>query len=386
MAENGPFYLKPKGILQRNKYSWHRVAHMLYVDSPAFVGWSYSNTSADNTTGDVQTALDNLTFLRKFYKRFPEYASNSLWLSGESYAGHYVPQLAQVILKHNQHSEPKINLKGFLIGNPLIDDYTYVLGQWEFYKGLLYLSEATYDQLMKHCRRSTPGAPDYKGPDSSKCKMIKEQFAAEVGHHFLYNAAEFDCGFPFNDTDGSLRRSYVKTFNKVTAKMRVTPLYTGPINMPYGCESAEVTTYLNRRDVQVALHANQSGDAVPYPWMMCASDFGVELLNYTYDNDVKPLMQHLMDKGLRMLVYCGDLDADLPCAGTRMWLAQLHSTTPPGSYKPWYSTAFNQLAGHTQDYGSLTFASVRGAGHMVPYYQPERALHMFSQFIHGLPL
>jgi len=29
----------------------------------------------------------------------------------------------------------------------------------------------------------------------------------------------------------------------------------------------------------------------------------------------------------------------------------------------------------------LTFATVRGAAHMVPYAQPSRALHLFSSFV-----
>ena len=34
----------------------------------------------------------------------------------------------------------------------------------------------------------------------------------------------------------------------------------------------------------------------------------------------------------------------------------------------------------------LTFATVRGAGHMVPYTQPARALHLFEAFLANAPL
>lgn len=47
MSEMGPFF--PAGgskRLERNLYAWNRVANVLFLDSPAFVGWSYSNTSA----------------------------------------------------------------------------------------------------------------------------------------------------------------------------------------------------------------------------------------------------------------------------------------------------------------------------------------------------
>ena len=46
-----------------------------------------------------------------------------------------------------------------------------------------------------------------------------------------------------------------------------------------------------------------------------------------------------------------------------------------------------QVGGWTVRYShGLTFASVRGAGHMVPYTQPERAFHMFSSFVHNQTL
>lgn len=44
----------------------------------------------------------------------------------------------------------------------------------------------------------------------------------------------------------------------------------------------------------------------------------------------------------------------------------------------------NQVGGWVTEYGNLlTFATVRGAAHMVPYAQPSRALHLFSSFVHG---
>ena len=48
----GPYYPTPGGEwLRKNKHAWNLVANMLYLESPAFVGFSYSNTSSDDTTG-----------------------------------------------------------------------------------------------------------------------------------------------------------------------------------------------------------------------------------------------------------------------------------------------------------------------------------------------
>lgn len=123
LSELGPFYPKPGGkLLKANKYAWNKVANVLFLESPAFVGFSYSNTSADAIVGDARTADDSLEFLLRFFKRFPQYAHRPLHLSGESYAGHYIPNLAQRILRYNKKADKdaQINFQGFLVGKLII--------------------------------------------------------------------------------------------------------------------------------------------------------------------------------------------------------------------------------------------------------------------------
>jgi len=42
-----------------------------------------------------------------------------------------------------------------------------------------------------------------------------------------------------------------------------------------------------------------------------------------------------------------------------------------------------QVGGYVEEYNGFTLATVRGAGHEVPSYQPERALAMISSFLQG---
>ena len=57
-SELGPFYPTPGGkALVANKYAWNRVANVLFIESPAFVGFSYSNTTSDRVVGAVDIRL-----------------------------------------------------------------------------------------------------------------------------------------------------------------------------------------------------------------------------------------------------------------------------------------------------------------------------------------
>ncbi|CAN1848109.1 Putative serine carboxypeptidase-like 23 [Linum perenne] len=86
--EVGPFRINNTASgLYLNKYSWNSVANILFLETPAGVGFSYSNHSSDLLdTGDIRTATDSLQFLLHWLDRFPRYKDRQLFLTGESYA------------------------------------------------------------------------------------------------------------------------------------------------------------------------------------------------------------------------------------------------------------------------------------------------------------
>ncbi|XP_042314793.1 lysosomal protective protein-like [Sceloporus undulatus] len=115
LAENGPFHLNSDGTLYLNPSSWNQVANMLYIESPAGVGYSYS-TSEDTTIDDSQVAEDNYQALQSFFAKFPNFANNPFYVFGESYGGIFVPSLTSKIAE----GSASINLKGFGVGNGML--------------------------------------------------------------------------------------------------------------------------------------------------------------------------------------------------------------------------------------------------------------------------
>jgi serine carboxypeptidase-like clade 2 len=50
-----------------------------------------------------------------------------------------------------------------------------------------------------------------------------------------------------------------------------------------------------------------------------------------------------------------------------------------------YTHNFLQVGGYVQAYtDAFVFASVKGAGHQVPYFEPEKALILVSSFLKGM--
>lgn len=104
-----------------NPYSWNNVSNNLFIEAPAGVGFSYCDKASGCSHTDTSTANDNLASLVSFFTAYPELQKNPFWISGESYAGIYVPSLAFAIYNYNQGNPAfKINLKGILVGNGCI--------------------------------------------------------------------------------------------------------------------------------------------------------------------------------------------------------------------------------------------------------------------------
>ncbi|KAK9846351.1 hypothetical protein WJX81_002116 [Elliptochloris bilobata] len=125
--EHGPFTFKltPDNTvnLTLNPWSWSKVASVLYLDSPAGVGLSYSEVSSDYSTNDTTTARDSYAFLQQFFQLFEEFATLPFYITGESFAGVYIPTLAREVVEGNVAGNlPEMNLKGYAIGNGVTDE------------------------------------------------------------------------------------------------------------------------------------------------------------------------------------------------------------------------------------------------------------------------
>jgi carboxypeptidase C (cathepsin A) len=94
--ENGPLRIAKNGTgnddyiinLADGEGSWLDAADLVFVDQPVGTGFSYGNSFIDRMA-DGTTEFIN--FLAAFIRKYPEYKTIPIILSGESYAGKYLP-------------------------------------------------------------------------------------------------------------------------------------------------------------------------------------------------------------------------------------------------------------------------------------------------------
>lgn len=74
-------------LLTPNPYTWSKAAHVLYVDSPAGTGLSYTQGATSYATNDTATVEDLYAFLVGWLEQYPEFKGRPLYLAGERAAG-----------------------------------------------------------------------------------------------------------------------------------------------------------------------------------------------------------------------------------------------------------------------------------------------------------
>lgn len=105
LTENGDYLMPDNSTdLVKNPYSWNKNATVLYLDHPAGVGFSTCTGKEDCHASDLTDAEDNLAVMKAFFAAFPEYKTHDLWLTGESYAGIYIPNLLWQIDQWNTNA------------------------------------------------------------------------------------------------------------------------------------------------------------------------------------------------------------------------------------------------------------------------------------------
>ncbi|KAL8519990.1 hypothetical protein ACS0TY_010794 [Phlomoides rotata] len=364
-SENGPFRPSENGLV-RNEYSWNREANILYLETPIGVGFSYSaNSSSYEGVSDKITARDNLMFLQNWFLKFPQYKDTSLYITGESYAGHYIPQLAELMIEFNNKEKMLFKLKGIALGNPVLEFATDLNSRAEFFWSHGLISDTSYTMFTCGCNYSRYVSEYYRGSVSPICSKVMNLITTETSKFVDKYDVTLDVCIP-----SVLSQSKLLAPQQVREKVDV-------------CVEDKTVNYLNRRDVRKALHARLVG---LNRWLVCSNILDYQLLDI--EIPTINIVGRIIKAGIPVLVYSGDQDSVIPLTGTRKLLHRLArhlglpTTTP---YRVWFSGM--QVGGWTQVYGDiLSFATIRGASHEAPFSQPERSFVLFRAFLQGKPL
>nr|GMC55090.1 Serine carboxypeptidase-like 9 [Ipomoea batatas] len=301
------------------------------IDFPVGTGFSYATTAAAHQSDTFQAAHQAYEFVLKWLTDHQAFKSNSFYVGGDSFGGNLAPVITQVISNGNEKgNNPQINLKGYVIGNPVtfIGEGNY---QFQFANGMALISDELYESLKENCKGEAYRAkePNYNiNPENVKC--------LDDVNTFVQLTSNIQSGMILDPSCEELQTLKNRFTPRRFLDEKLTNLVSFNSFSPKKCREYlyDLSYYwVNDESVQEALHVQKGSIG---EWERCSQD-----LDYIIKIDSTiPYHVNLSAKGYRSLVY---------------------------RYRRTYSN-------------KMTFATVKGAGHTAPEFKPSQCQAMISKW------
>ncbi|KAF4023706.1 hypothetical protein G4228_015336 [Cervus hanglu yarkandensis] len=360
------------------------IANMLYLESPAGVGFSYSDDKS-YATNDTEVAQSNFEALKDFFCLFPEYKGNELFLTGESYAGIYIPTLAVLVMQ-----DPSMNLQGLAVGNGLssYEQNDNSLVYFAYYHGLL--GNRLWSSLQKHCcSENKCNFHDNKQPECVTNLQEVSHIVSSSGLNIYNLYAPCAGGVPSQvryEQDTVMVQDLGNIFTRLPLKRvwHQMLLRSGEkVRLDPPCTNATApSNYLNDPQVRKALHIPEQ---LPR-WDLCNFLVNIQYQRL-YQSMCSQYLKLLTAQKYRILLYNGDVDMACNFMGDEWFVDSLNQKMEV-QRRPWlvdYGESGEQIAGFVKEFSHIAFLTIKGAGHMVPTDKPQAALTMFSRFLNKQP-
>ncbi|CAF4648561.1 unnamed protein product [Rotaria sp. Silwood1] len=358
-AEIGPFRFQDENTIIENNGSWNTFANLLFIDQPVGTGFSYIDT--DSFIHQLNTMANQfLSFLDRYIEVFPELLQNDIYLAGESFAGQYIPYIAQEILTKRMD----LKLRGLLIGNGWIDPIT-------MYES--YLPFAVANNLVQN------NSVLYNNI-ANQVKICQNALSKKV--HVFETACE-------SILDQIMEHGAMNNHNTTKENGRCVNMYdvrlddTWPhCGMNWPPDIKYVTLYLHRQDVMLRIHVNSNKSG----WTECANSVWKAFRAYYSIPSIK-LLPDLLRK-IPIVLYSSEYDlicnhwATEKMIDTMTWNNGTGFDLGNGTLalpEPWIVD--DEPAGLIRTARNLTYIFFYNASHMVPYNYARRSRAMLHQFM-----
>lgn len=336
--ENGPLGFKNSNVVT-NPYSWNEKVHMLYWDQPVGTGFTTGLEYAENED-DVANYFHKA--LVQFFDKHPRYKGCPLYVTGESYAGKYVPYISTQLSQ-----DDSINLQGIAIGDG------WMKPQMQIYRQLIYGYEMGFIDSKQKAM--------FTKMHDTFCNMLREKESNQSTDKFTWTEV---VNFGNSITQGILKCGGNPDIYDVRRWADVS-LDT-------------LSRYLNHSAVKEAINV-----PTELKWS-CSDDVGPVYEGLISDNmiDVPDSVFTDLLVNYKMLFYTGNFDMSCGYTGTEIMLQEIN-----------YQTQWNDLdrqiwgypdgstMGYIKSLDKLTQIVIPDAGHLVPISKPEISREMLYKWI-----
>ncbi|KAF8959809.1 serine carboxypeptidase [Flammula alnicola] len=348
--------------------SWNTNANVFFIDQPIGVGFSYAEHGEFVGTSE-DAAKDVAAFVSIFFENFSQFKGRAFHMAGESYGGRYLPLFASAVYDQNAQlvaaGLTPVNLQSVMIGNGMTDSFKMFLSYYD-----MACSPASVAPVVNVATCVAMKAT-VKRCDKWMKASCEDQYDA------------ISCGAAASFCQSTYAVPYRATGRNVYDISK--PCEGGPSDLCYP-QTQFIRDYLDDPSVRSLLGVDPS---ITNNFTSCSRDVGMafgatqDILHPTAD-----YVAALLERGVRVLIYVGSYDWICNHIGNERWTLALewsgHAEFAKQELRDWIVDG--KSAGKTRSAKGFTFATVQGAGHMVPYDKPKESLEMVQRWIAGKEL
>lgn len=340
LFELGPWLVNQEIKLEPNPSSWNKIFGLLFLDNPIGSGFSIAATPEEIPRDQNAVARHLFVAIKKFISLDLDksFKNRPIYLTGESYAGKYLPALGYYILKKNailSYGE-RINLAGIAIGNGLTHPEVQVQNHADAAFNLGLINEKQKSLLEKKQLETVTFIQKKKWGDAANARAdVLARLTNMSGLATLYD------------------------FRRLT---------------PY--PNKVVVRFLNDVGVKRALGVKDN-----ITFSLCSSAVA-DALHEDIMKSVKHMVEFLV-KRTRVLLYQGQADLRDGAVSTSSWVREMKWEGIGGflgaEREVWRVNGL--LAGYVQRWERFSNVVVMNAGHLVPTDQPLNSQVMIQDWV-----
>ncbi|KAI9448385.1 alpha/beta-hydrolase [Lactarius indigo] len=370
--ENGPFlWGSGQARPTQNEYSWTNLSSILYVEQPVGTGYSQGKPDAKN---EYDVAAQLVGFLQQFLEIFSELKGKKFYLSGESYAGMYVPYIANFIFENTTRSTLNLDLQGLWMNDAILG--------WDIVQGEI----PAVDFVHKYENVFAFNHTFLTQLDSIAATCNYSDYMAKYVTYPPQGLLPLPGGSPDINLACDVQDMIFNAALLVNPAFNVYHIFDTSIpwdvlGFPGSFPQAQTTpVYFDRLDVKAAIHAPNVS------WEVCKFK-GPDVFP-NGDASLPPaftMLPNVIEKSKRSVVVHGLTDFILIAEGTRIVLQNMTWGGMQGFQKPLLDDSFvvdgMGVMGNMQSERGLTYVEISLAGHMVPENSPVASLQIMKYLL-----
>ncbi|XP_006889321.1 PREDICTED: retinoid-inducible serine carboxypeptidase [Elephantulus edwardii] len=347
--------LKPRNT------TWLQSASLLFVDNPVGTGFSYVNGSGKYTKNLDMVASDMMVLLKTFFNSHREFQTIPFYIFSESYGGKMAAGIGLELHKAIQQGSIQCNFAGVALGDSWISPIDSVLSWGPYLYSMSLLDDQGLAKVSSIAEQVLNAISSEKYKEATqlwgKAELVIEQNTDGVNFYNILtkntpmSAKESSLEFTQSHL-GHLYQHHLRYLHQDA----LSQLMNGPI----------------RKKLKIIPEDYSWGAQATNVFLYMEEDFMKPVIN---------IVDELLEVGVNVTVYNGQLDLIVDTMGQESWIQKLKwpqlSKFSQLKWKALYSDPkSSETSAFVKSYENLTFYWILKAGHMVPSDQGVMALKM----------